>query len=158
MTHTHEDRVAQQDPRQCCAYGCPMPGSMSASTTGTSEWQCWLHFGASPGKWQRISADLNRVSWLVTSITTMRRDYGGKREKWAETYRDAVQAIRANQRTDLLRAKDETLPLWFARLDSALRACCGIEDEPAGAPRQQTLMATLQDSGTFAKVAFPVPA
>lgn len=158
MSHSHEDRVAQHDPRQCAAYGCPMPGSMSASTTGTSEWHCWLHFGASPGRWQRITADLNRVQWLAHAIVKLRRDHGGKREQWAETYRDATQAMRANQRGDLVRTKDETLPQWFARLDGALRACCGIADEPAGAPRQQTLMSELQASGTFAKVAFEAPA
>ncbi|MGS1116004.1 hypothetical protein [Castellaniella sp. UC4442_H9] len=30
----------------CCIAGCKLPGTIAASTTGSSEWFCRLHFGA----------------------------------------------------------------------------------------------------------------
>jgi hypothetical protein len=155
MSHDHEDRVAQQDPCKCSAYGCPMPGSMSRSTQGTSEWNCWLHIDASMGNWQRISAELNRMGWLVHAITSMRRDYRGKREVWAETFTDALQVMRAAQRGDLVNTKDETMSAWFGRLDSALRHACFGEDHVQ--PQLVDQLAQ-QPAGSFQKVGFEMPA
>lgn len=151
MSHTHEDRVAQQDPRQCSAYGCPMPGSMSSSTNGATEWQCWLHYGQNVGSWQRITADLNRMAWLVHALVTMRRDYGGR--KWPDTFKEATKTIKAAQRSDLTWAKGETVPQWFMRLDSALREAC--EPVPVAA---QSKLVPMESAETFGKVAFEVPA
>lgn len=149
--HSHDDRVAQQDPRQCCAYGCPMPGSMSTSTTGSTEWQCCLHFGRNPGSWQRITAELNRMGWLVHALVTLRRDYGSG--QWPETFTEATKAIKAAQRSDLTWARGETVSQWFLRLDGALGQACASER----APRQSLLVK--QESGeTFAKVGFEMPA
>lgn len=158
MTQTHDDRVAQQDPRQCCAYGCPMPGSMTRSTQGTSEWSCWLHIDANPGSWQRITAELNRMEWLVHAIVTMRRDYGGQREQWAQTYTDAVKAMRAAQRSDLVNARDEAMSLWFGRLDKALREACVGESQPTRQPQLVDQMTQQQDVGSFNRVGFELPA
>ena len=155
MSHSHEDRVAEHDPRQCSAYGCPMPGTMTGSTSGTSEWQCWLHFGRNIGSWQRISAELNRMQWLGATIVTLRRDYGGKIATWTETYRLAVQSIRAGQRSDLLMVPaDESVLQWIARLEAALSKACAEEDR---GPRQKPLV-TEQPADTFARVGFEVPA
>jgi hypothetical protein len=125
---------------------------MSASTTGSNEWYCSLHFGRSPGSWQRITSDLHRMQWLVTALVTMRRDYGSK--SWPDTYRDAVQAIKAAQRSDLLIARDERPMQWFMRLDAALREACAPDPAPA---RQQPLVCE-QPAETFSKVGFEVPA
>lgn len=151
MTHTHDDRVAQQDPRQCCAYGCPMPGSMSASTTGSTEWQCWLHFGRGPGSWQRITAELNRMGWLVHALVTLRRDYGSR--QWPETFTAATKAIKAAQRGDLTWSRGETVREWFMRLDGALREACAPEPAP-----QQSLIVKQESAETFSKVDFEMPA
>jgi hypothetical protein len=151
MSHTHEDRVAQQDPRQCCAYGCPMPGTMSASTTGTSEWQCWLHYGRNPGSWQRITTEANRMGWLVHALVTLRRDYGSRR--WADTFTEATKTIKAAQRSDLTWARGETVPQWLMRLDAALRQACAPEPVP-----QQSLIVKQESSEKFTKVEFELPA
>jgi len=41
---TEQPRIAAG---HCCAPGCKLPGTMATSTTGSSEWYCRLHFGAS---------------------------------------------------------------------------------------------------------------
>jgi len=151
MSHTRDDRIADQDPRQCSAYGCPMPGSMSSSTNGASEWQCWMHFGQPMGRWQQITADLNRMQWLVTTLVKLRRDYGSR--LWPDTYREAVQAIKAAQRSDLLIAKDERPSQWFMRLDAALREACA----PEPAPNRQKPVVCEQPADTFSKVGFELP-
>jgi hypothetical protein len=125
---THPDRTATQDHRQCCAYGCPMPGSMSDSI-GSSKWVCAMHHGQDPGRWQRITADLRRMQWLVTAITTLRRDYDSAR--WNAAYAEADQIMRHHQRSDLWHFEGEKLPAWFARLDAALLASCRVIEEPS---------------------------
>jgi hypothetical protein len=127
MSFRHKDRVAQQDPRQCFAYGCPMQGSISSGTTGSSKWLCWLHHGEEADRWQRITADLRRMEWLVMTITTLRRDCGSVH--WDEAYATADRAMRQHQRSDLRHIEGEKLLNWFSRLDAALRACCSAADE-----------------------------
>jgi hypothetical protein len=128
MSHTHADRVPSR-PGMCAAWGCPMQGSISTSTAGSTNWLCWLHFGQDVGRWQRITADLNRLAWLVTAVTTLRRDYGGV--NWDEAYAAADRVMRENQRSDLWHVEGEKLQAWFARLDAALLAGCRVIDEPS---------------------------
>jgi hypothetical protein len=153
MSHTHEDRVAEQDPRQCAAYGCPMPGSMSSSTGGTNEWFCRVHFGRNPGSWQHITAELNRLGWLVHAVVTMRRDYGSV--AWPETFTAATKAMRAAQRGDLTHAKGETVADWLKRLDAALEQGSVPQNST---PTYQRKLVEQHDSNAFEKVEFEVPA
>lgn len=44
VAQTEQPRIAAG---HCCAPGCKLPGTMATSTTGSSEWYCRLHFGAS---------------------------------------------------------------------------------------------------------------
>ena len=133
---THPDRTADRHPSLCHAYGCPMPGTISTSTAGSSKWLCWLHHGQDVGRWQRITADISRMAWLVTVVTTLRRDEGGAPAQWAETYAAADVAMRTNQRSDLWLVEGEKLSTWFARLDAALLAACRVVEEPS---RQMSL-------------------
>jgi hypothetical protein len=126
---THPDRTATQDPRQCAAYGCPMQGSFSASTRGSTRWVCWLHHDQDVGRWQRITVDLKRLAWLVTAVTSLRRDYGSA--QWDASYAAAYEATRKHQRGDLWHIEGERPLAWFDRLDAALLAGCRAIDEPA---------------------------
>lgn len=128
MSHTHADRVPSR-PGMCTAWGCPMHGSISTSTAGSSKWLCWLHFGQDVGRWQRITSDLNRLAWLVNAIAALRRDHGGV--NWDEAYAAADRAMREHQRSDLWHVEGEKLQAWFGRLDAALLAGCRVIDEPS---------------------------
>lgn len=48
---------------QCCANGCPLSGSMTASTSGSDKWFCRVHFGIPYAEHDGITARINnRVS------------------------------------------------------------------------------------------------
>lgn len=144
------DRVMTQNPTKCCAFGCPMPGAMTQSTVGTNEWFCWLHFGKESVHWQAITSEINRLSWLADAITSMRRDY--MRDQWPETYKYALHTIRANQRKDLEKLKDEPLKQWWLRLDKVLSNACF---DVAKAPVKQARIPNNND--TWNKVNFELP-
>jgi hypothetical protein len=120
MSHDHNDRVAPHDPCRCAAYGCQMPGAMTTSTTGSSEWLCWLHFGRDAVQWQAITAELNRVAWLVDAVQAIRR-YSSRATVWPVVYRNVKKAITLNERSDLLNLKNESASAWALRLDAELR-------------------------------------
>lgn len=55
-----EPRHADQKPASlCCINGCELPGTISSSTTGSSEWFCRLHFGAQYSENGQITALAN---------------------------------------------------------------------------------------------------
>ena len=129
MSHTHEDRVADRPPHLCAAYGCSLIGSMTTSTSGSTEWWCFAHFGANPGRFQAITNEIHRLRWLSMAVHDVRfHDKPG-----TEASRAAFQLIEreltAHQRPDLLwRRPDADHPmgekryLWLERLENALRA------------------------------------
>ena len=47
-----------RDPHSCHAYGCPLPGSISASTVGGGPWFCRFHFGARAAEWADITTSI----------------------------------------------------------------------------------------------------
>lgn len=69
----------------CAAYGCPMPGAISESTTGGGTWLCRRHFGARPDDWQEITTQVRRdlrpgattevvtSQWVMQARTEVRR-------------------------------------------------------------------------------------
>ena len=103
----------------CYAYGCPMHGAMSTSTTGAKQdWLCWLHFGKDAGQWNEITAEINRVGFLAEAIRILRHNYGGP--GWAPAYREAKNLLIGGQRNDLLIAQSERVLDWMARLEGDL--------------------------------------
>lgn len=149
MSHEHNDRVASQDPSKCAAYGCPMVGTMSGSTVGTSEWYCWLHFGKEAVQWQAITVELNHLRWLVEAVNGMRRHYRGP--GWSDAYLSALQAIRANQRTEWEKLQSESVTQWLQRLDNELGKAAAQATKP---PVKQ---ARMEQADTWSKVNFEVP-
>jgi hypothetical protein len=107
----------------CAAHGCPLLGGMSTSTTGGSEWWCFLHFGKNVGQLQAITAEINRRPWISKSITDLRRYY--HTEQWGNVYKFAQHELAMNQRFDLQRKQDEEVRAWVLRLEQALEAACG---------------------------------
>ena len=115
---THPDRTAKRPGSMCAAYGCPLLGSMSTSTGGTSAWWCFAHFGKDVGRFQRITADLNRVKWLIAAISDIRlrdqhQDYHAAFERIQHDFTLA-------QRKDLLWTSPETAEQWLIRLEREL--------------------------------------
>lgn len=149
MSQDLNDRTASRDPSLCAAYGCPMLGAMTQSTVGTSEWYCWLHFGKEAVQWQAITVELNHLRWLVESLAGMRRHYKGP--GWPQAYLTALQAIRANQRTDLEKLQTETVAEWLRRLDSELGKAASQAAKP---PVKQ---ARMEQADTWQKLNFEVP-
>jgi hypothetical protein len=103
----------------CAAYGCPLVGTMTPSTTGSQDWLCWLHFGRDATHWQAITVELNRVRFIADALTSLRSVYGTKH--WPDAVRAARQALRENQRNDLTPAKDEPARMWMGRIDHELQ-------------------------------------
>lgn len=105
----------------CHAYGCPMPAALSTSTTGAkADWLCWIHFGADASEWQQITAELNRVSWLVEAVSILRHAHRG--EWWAHAVKAARKRLVAAQRSDLVYREGETAAKWITRLETELKA------------------------------------
>lgn len=49
-----------RDPHACHAYGCPLPGAISASTVGGGPWFCRHHFGVGGAAWAGITTRLRQ--------------------------------------------------------------------------------------------------
>lgn len=117
------------DPTLCAAYGCPCKGAMNSSTSGTDKWFCGYHYGRDGISWQKVTAELNRLSFIVTAMQSINESAG--REEWPKVYRSIQQELQINQRGDLLRAETESLAKWYRRLDSELQnACQGTKPPP----------------------------
>lgn len=120
MSHTHEDRVADRPPELCAAYGCPLHGTMATSTTGGSEWWCYLHHGREGAQVQQITSSILRHRWLADALTTAleihpARDRNEERMDWI------VKTLAAAKREDLQWAgHPETVRQWTNRLKPAL--------------------------------------
>lgn len=153
MSNTHEDRVAERPGHLCAAYGCPLLGTSSASTQGTSEWWCFAHFGANVGSYQAITSTLRTAEWLSSAVFDVRTMQPGSNES-----RAAMSRIRhdfeLNGRRDLLIGDHERRGQWLVRLETELRALIAAAVTPP--PRQAPIIPTV-DSGTFGRVEFDLP-
>ena len=163
MTHTHEDRIANRPQHLCAAYGCPLIGSMSTSTSGSTDWWCFAHFGATPGQYQAITSELHSLEWLAQAVHDVRfHDKPG-----TEASRRAFQAIEhqltLHKRPDLLWIRPsmthqgEKRYRWLERLEAALKV---MLDE-AGVLNPSSFQAALPIGGgtpsTFQQVGFDMP-
>ena len=104
-----------KDPALCAAYGCPCIGTMSSGTSGNAQWWCWLHYGRDASRFQAITAEINRLSWLALAIRDIRM-FGGMFE-WPAYYKRITEEITLAQRSDLLWKKAEALGEGQIRLE-----------------------------------------
>lgn len=122
----------------CVAYGCPMLGVATRSTNGTSEWLCHLHMRADGSKWQAITAELNRLGWLVKATRDIRAH--ADRKTWPEVSGAVYRAINLAQRSDLQqKERGETPEQWGIRLEDVIAGSCAAvapqpDLVPGGAP------------------------
>ncbi|WBS00237.1 hypothetical protein OU994_18115 [Pseudoduganella sp. SL102] len=139
MTHTHADRVAERDPCMCIAYGCPLLGVITASTSGANDWACFFHAGRSGAQLQHITMIVNRYRWLADSITIARGMVPGRADR--RMILDKIRAdLTQHKRPDLFWNGAETVRQWVNRLDKALGELVsphmdGIEAPQASVPR-----------------------
>lgn len=127
--HTHEDRVAERSPCMCAAYGCPLLGSASSSTTGGTDWWCALHFGKDAGLIQQITSAMNRNRWLSDAITSIRTNARPKHD-WRPQMARVQHDLQAAGREDLQWDGAESATKWVARLESALMQIVASEVSP----------------------------
>jgi hypothetical protein len=113
------------DSSKCAAYGCPCAGTSRSSTSGGTQWLCPHHIGSDFGSWQRITAELNRLSWLIDVCNGIRIFNGT--ERWEKVYRAIQRDIVAHQRSDLLydANQEATVSAWLRRLDTEINRAVG---------------------------------
>lgn len=113
----------------CKAFGCPLQGTMSTSTSGTSEWLCFVHFGLEADQWQSATVELNRMKWLVDLTRTIRENALSNPQGWNTIEAGVHKEMTMAQRSDLHRkppsaaffGNAEPVNRWLARLESVLR-------------------------------------
>lgn len=134
----------------CAAYGCPCKGTMTQSTSGSDKWFCGHHFAQDAIAWQRITAELNRLGYIVSAMQkiTASRD----KEDWPAVYREIRQELGINQRNNLLCQPQEGVSHWYARLDAELRN--GVRDRR---PAPELPLPTEPQAETWQRVQMPVP-
>lgn len=137
----------------CAAHGCPLLGALSTSTTGGSEWWCFMHFGKNFGQMPAITAELNRRPWLSKGLADIRMYYG--RSIWPEVYRNVQHELAMNQRPDLQRKPSEDVRAWVLRLEQALESACG-KTEPV--VRQERILDVEADPMQRLRIEMPVGA
>lgn len=153
MSHTHEDRIADRPPHLCAAYGCPLIGTSTASTSGSSEWWCFAHFGADVGRFQSITTEINRLSWLACAARDVRMHKPGTEASRA-AFALIEHELAMHQRKDLLWNRMETRMQWLLRLEASLLAMVQA-NLPAVA---EQLPLPNKNVGNFGKVEFDMPA
>jgi hypothetical protein len=146
-SHSHSDRVAERDPCNCAAYGCPMLGAMTNSTLGTSEWFCFLHFDKEATQWQAITAELHRLGWLVDLLRSLRTGIDFEKAR-----SNALACMKQNGSTDLQRLAGESRNAWMRRLEAVLDNSC--REAAKEVPVKQARMA---QADTWSKVGFDLP-
>jgi len=114
--NTHENRVAERDPMLCTAYGCPLMGVMTGSTSGSDSWSCALHANKPASELQPITAAINRYRWLAEAITNIRGLVPGRPDK-GKVLERIQHDFEANGRPDLFWNGAETVRQWVNRLE-----------------------------------------
>ena len=107
----------QVDRDLCAAPYCPMLASMSKGTNDPDKkWLCFCHFSAKQNDWHGVSAELNRLGWLVEIVRTLRAG--------AKLTDDQHRQFGLAQRGDLLRKESEWPREWMVRLEGVLQQSC----------------------------------
>lgn len=106
----------------CAAPACPMIATSSRGTTGGDDWLCFIHFAADARDHSLITAELQRLQWLVGIVRGLRAV--GRLKNWDEIQGAARQAITLAQRSDLQMKNSESLGSWMIRLEGVLEQSC----------------------------------
>jgi hypothetical protein len=113
------------DTSRCYVSGCPCFGSCSSDTSSDNKkWYCPTHFKRPSSTHAQITFELNRMSWLVGIIESVRNAY--KNDGW--DHKAANYHFSQNMRNDLRMLTNEATGAYCRRLESELRKCCLIDD------------------------------
>lgn len=163
MTHTHEDRIADRPQHLCAAYGCPLIGSMSSSTSGSTEWWCFAHFGVQGAQLQAITSELHSLEWLAQAVHDVRFHDKPGTEASRRAFQAIERALIGHGHPELLwQRPDGSQPgekryRWLERLEAALKTML----DQAGVLNPSSYQATLPIGGgapsTFQQVGFDMP-
>lgn len=127
-----------KNPCYCAAHGCNQLGTMTSSTSGASEWWCFLHFGKEATRLQPITVEVNRREWLSQAITDIRTRYWSA--EWPSTFKFVQHELAMNQRNDLQYGdQDGNVWAWVRRLEGELAAMIGSTF--TNPPKQQRIEA-----------------
>lgn len=137
MTHTHADRVAERDPCMCTAYGCPLMGTMTGSTSGANDWSCSYHVNKGGAQRDEATLVLNRYRWLAAAITDIRSMVPGRAGK-AELLQRIGHDFGKAGRNELYWNGRETVRQWVNRLEAEFDKLvyAELEASPAVKPEQ----------------------
>lgn len=133
MTHTHEDRVAERDPCMCIAYGCPLMGVMTGSTSGANDWACHFHANKPATQMQDVTRIINRYRWLAEAVTSVRGMVPGRTDR-AKTMQRIWNDFNVHNQPELYWDRVETVRQWVNRLDKALDGLVSPELQPVAVP------------------------
>lgn len=109
----------------CVAHSCPMLGTSSRNTTG-GDWCCFIHAGSEASRWQSITAELNRLSWMVHIVRDIRA-LGLGQTPFSEILTNARKQFISAQRSDLLMQEREEPTAWMIRLEAVLAESCRVQ-------------------------------
>lgn len=120
----------------CEAYGCPLLGTRSASTSGGG-FMCHVHFGMDQGQLQAATFELNRMAWLSNAVRDLRARQHNP--AWRQTYERIKHDIALAQRGDLQFKDGENAEAWMVRLEAELAKTVKFALDPTS--EQQELAA-----------------
>ncbi|MFY1969588.1 hypothetical protein ACOTHT_30780 [Achromobacter xylosoxidans] len=119
----------------CAAFGCCLPGSMSASTQGGKDWHCRLHFGAPRSEFDDISARVQNRKALFTAAYWL-----VNRPKGDTVSRKVLERIEALGRADIIFAATKADKLTAYHLGVHMLRVLGDEcrqpQEHMGTPKR----------------------
>lgn len=104
------------NPYGCAAYGCPLEGSISHSTTGGGPWFCASHFGTRPEDRDQITAKIRANVWLIRFALRIQRI---DPVDWEKAKPQAEAYCHQHHRPDLVLQPEETRGKYVARLIGA---------------------------------------
>lgn len=93
-----------------------MLATNSRSTNGGGEWLCFIHFAAQAGDRLRLTAELNRLRWIVDIVRAVR----ARQPITADQHQNFV----LSQRSDLKQGDHESPVAWMIRLEAVLLKSC----------------------------------
>lgn len=102
-----------QSPYGCAAYGCPLNGSISHSTTGGGPWFCAHHFDVKAESRDQVTVKIRANLWLIRF--TLRIQHIDPYD-WEKAKPQADAYVRQHNRPDLALQPDESRGKYVARL------------------------------------------
>lgn len=123
-TAKKEEFAEPQKVGVCMAYGCPMFGTITSSTSGHSDsWLCHPHFRAEPSQWAQVTTNIKNNMLLANLVREIRLAHNGKQFD----VRGHIASLKMNGHDDYIPCELDRRPngtlsmrLWLSRLEKKL--------------------------------------